>query len=81
MHLTLPPLSPALPLLLLLAGAASAQFPCTAPRPVGICAYYVRPYSDEAYVLGTACGIPVPPGGPGTLMASDVEFYDPEYGW
>lgn len=55
---------------------------CTTPGYLtGICAATVRPYSENAYVWGGACGIAVPPTGPQTLMAYNVEFYDPQYGW
>ncbi|GJE88408.1 WSC domain-containing protein [Phanerochaete sordida] len=78
MLLTIPAL--VLAALLLAPAAAGQASGCSSPRSVGVCASSIRPYSDNAYVWGGACEIPVPPGGPSTLMASDVEFYDPEYG-
>ena len=69
-------------LLVALSLATGTHSLCTTPGyTTGICATTIRPYSENAYVWGGACGIPVPPTGPQTLMASDVEFYDPQYGW
>ncbi|GJE90200.1 WSC domain-containing protein [Phanerochaete sordida] len=68
-------------LLVALSLATGVHSLCTTPGyTTGICASTVRPYSENEYVWGGACGIPVPPTGPQTLMASNVEFYDPQYG-
>jgi hypothetical protein len=58
-------------------GSAFAAPPCTANRPVPICARYITPYADNAYSW-QSCGVSVAPN---VLIGENVEFYDAQYGW
>lgn len=45
-----------------------------------ICARYIRPYADNAYTWG-APGLYSFTADPNALIADNIEFYDPLYGW
>jgi hypothetical protein len=51
---------------------------CTDGRNQTMCAALIRPYSDNAYVWGTVCGITASPD---ALIADETEKYDRGYGW
>ncbi|GJE88405.1 WSC domain-containing protein [Phanerochaete sordida] len=51
---------------------------CTAPYTNPICAEYIRPYSDNAYVWQHICRI-TPPADTSILMAAQVERFDDGY--
>ena len=72
------PLAPSLILLILVWGVIAAGPPCGTDRPFPICAEYIRPYSENAYVWGDICGVTADFD---VLIADTVEFYDAEYGW
>jgi hypothetical protein len=52
--------------------------PCSEPRSIPICAEYIRPFSENAYMWQEICDLTEPPN---TLIAETVEMYDAEYGW
>ncbi|KAI0693986.1 hypothetical protein BC835DRAFT_1306520 [Cytidiella melzeri] len=50
--------------------------PCTSDRPTALCAWHIRPYSDNAYTWDNVCDFSAPST---ALIADNVEMYD--YGY
>jgi hypothetical protein len=64
--------------LVTLISSVTAGPPCTSDRPQAICAWHIRPYSDNAYTWGSVCGVTAPSN---ALIADNIEKYDYGYDW